>query len=107
MASLTDIHVEGFGGVFRYPLDETELAQDITQCGNRQEQHAHTPFFFHHRLALIGGFMAQNREFRAQCQHENTDIQQADAGIDPVPFDMACQQHRCGDRENHPGHAEE
>ena len=41
-----DVHVERFGGVLRHPLNEAQLAEDVAQRGDRQEQHADAPFSF-------------------------------------------------------------
>ncbi len=81
-------HAQTFG-VFRHPRDKAQLTEDVAQRGDRQEQHANAPFFFYHwRVRLLRVF-TQRREFAAEGQQENGDVYQADAGINPIPFDAA------------------
>ena len=101
-----DIHAHGFSGVFRHPGDKAQLAQDIAERGDREQQYAHAPFLFGDRLRVML-FFAQNREFNGQRQQENRQINDANADINPVPRQMARQQHAGNHRENRTGHAEE
>ena len=93
--------------ILRNPGDKAQLAEDVTQRGDGEEQYADTPFFFRNRLGCSLRFFAQHRELAAEGENKDRDINQTNAGVHPVPLNAARQKIRGDHRENHPGHAEE
>jgi len=89
LTGVAEAHAEAFG-IFRYPGDKAQLAEDVAQRGDGKEQHADAPFLFHYRLAVFRQrFVAKHRELTAESQHENSNVDQADTGVNPVPLDAA------------------